>query len=291
MIFNELLSILIPFLLPIVLGYFFAHWMKLKASSLLTLVRCIFLPVILYNILAGRLSLKMFLFVALSGVCVAIVGNLVVRYGDRVVKTKISTSSALPNVAYFTIPFFALIMGTQGLGTACAFFVGAALTCLFMEFSPSKKINFKIVLKEPWIYAAIIGIFIASNNSRPEVLDLLDKGLSPLIKASYPMILIYLGAYLHPLKGIHGLNHFVTVGARLLVGFVIAVLAIKILPISRVVSKALMLAALAPPSTLGQIFGLNSDNESNHSASKLGIIVSFILITIILYAGWKPWNL
>jgi predicted permease len=283
--FYGLLNILIPFLLPIVIGYCLARWMKLNSSSLLTLVRCIFLPIILYNALAGRLSINTFLFVALSGACVAIVGNLIARYGNRVVKAEISTSSALPNVAYFTIPFFALIMGTQGLGTACAFFVGAALTCLFMQ---SKLKIYKIIWKEPWIYAAIIGMFFASNNYRPE---LLDKGLNPLIKASYPMILIYLGAYLYPLRGIQGLNQFVTVGARLLIGFVVALLAIKILPISRVVSKALMLAALAPPSTLGQIFGLSSDSESNHSASKLGIIVSFILITIILSAGWKPWNL
>ena len=217
-------------------------------------------------------------------------GNLVVRYGDRVVKTKISTSSALPNVAYFTIPFFALIMGTQGLGTACAFFVGAALTCLFFQFKQSKKISFKIILKEPWIYAAILGVFVASTNSRPEFMVLLEKGLSPLMQASYSMILLYLGAYLYPLRGIFGLDHFLTVGTRLLIGFIVALLAIKSLPLTRVMSKALMLAALAPPSTLGQFFGLSSDSESDHFASKLGIIVSFILITIILYTDLKPWT-
>ena len=291
MLYNQLLDIFIPFLLPIVIGYCFAHWMKLEASSLSTLVRCVFLPVILYNTLAGRLSINTFLFVALSGACVVIAGNLIVRHGDRVVKAKISTSSALPNVAYFTIPFFALIMGTQGLGTACAFFVGSALTCLFIQSTQSKESIFKIILKEPWIYAAIIGMFFASSPSRPALLDFLDKGLNPLIKASYPMILIYLGAYLYPLRGIQGLNHFVTVAVRLLVGFVVAVLATKILPISTVVSKALMLAALAPPSTLGQIFGMGSDSESDHSASKLGIVVSLVLITTILYAGLKPWNL
>lgn len=289
--FYGLLNILIPFLLPIVIGYCLARWMKIDSSSLSTLARYIFLPIIMYKVLAGRLSINMFLLVALAGVGVAIVGNVIAQYGNRVVKVNIGTSSALPNVAYFTLPFFALIMGSQGLGTACAFFVGATLTCLLMHFIQSKEFNFKIILKEPWIYAAIIGMFVASQTSRPEFLDLVDKGLNPLLKASYTMILIYLGAYLYPLRGILGLNHFLTVGVRLLIGFVVALLAIKSLPISRVMSKALMLAALAPPSTLGQFFGLSSDGKSDQSAPKLGIIVSFILITLILFAGWKPWNL
>jgi hypothetical protein len=110
------------------------------------------------------------------------------------------------------------------------------------------------------------------------------------MKASYSMILIYLGTYLYPLRGIFGLDHFLTVGTRLLIGFVVALLAIKSLPLTRVMSKALMLAALAPPSTLGQFFGLSSDSESDQFAPKLGIIVSFILITVILYTGLKPWT-
>lgn len=288
--FYGLLNILMPFLLPIFLGYCFARWMQLSASSLLTLVRCIFLPVIMYNALAARMSINMFLWVALAGVFVAIVGNVIAQYGNRVVNVNISSSSALPNVAYFTLPFFVLIMGTQGLGTACAFFVGATLTCLLMHFVQSKAFNIKIILKEPWIYAAIIGVFVASTNSRPEFMVLLEKGLSPLMQASYSMILLYLGAYLYPLRGIFGLDHFLTVGTRLLIGFVVALLAIKSLPLTRVMSKALMLAALAPPSTLGQFFGLSSDSESDHFASKLGIIVSFILITVILYTGLKPWT-
>ena len=100
--FYGLLNILMPFLLPIFLGYCFARWMQLSASSLLTLIRCIFLPVIMYNALAARMSINMFLWVALAGVFVAIVGNVIAQYGNRVVNVNISSSSALPNVAYFT---------------------------------------------------------------------------------------------------------------------------------------------------------------------------------------------
>jgi predicted permease len=275
-------SSLLPFLLPIAIGYCLARWLNLSSPSLLSLVSYIFLPVVLYHTLAARLSVSTFLFTAGSGAAVALVGILIAKNGHRVLKVTVDPSAGFPCVVCFTLPFLALCFGSRGLGTACGFFIGVALTYTLIRVKKTGPLG---LLEEPWIYAAIIGlIFAASKYSPPE---LVTTTLSPLLDASYAIMLLYLGSVLHPFGGWKDPGAWATVAVRLVSGFVVALLAIAVLPVSAAVATGLMLAALAPPGAVGASRALEF-SSSSRSALQLGSIVSLILMVIVLY-GWRPW--
>ncbi len=275
-------SSLLPFLLPIAVGYCLARWLNLSSPSLLSLVSYIFLPVVLYHTLAGRLSVSTFLFAAGSGAAVALVGILVAKNCHRFLRAVVDPSAGFPCVVCFTLPFLSLSFGSRGLGTACAFFVGVALTHTLIR---AKKTGPLQLLKEPWIYAAIIGFFFAASKYSPP--GLMVKSLAPLLDASYAIMLLYLGSVLHPFGGWNDTGAWATVVVRLVSGFAVALLAIAVLPISAAVATGLMLAALAPPGAVGVSRALEF-NSLSRPALQLGSIVSLILMVFVLY-GWSPW--
>ena len=183
----------------------------------------------------------------------------------------------------FTLPFLALSFGSRGLGTACAFLVGVALTYTLMQATITGPLQ---LLKEPWIYAAIIGFLFAASKYSPP--GQIIKTLAPLLDASYSIMLLYLGTILHPFGGWNDNDAWATIIVRLVSGFAVALLAIAVMPISAAVATGLMLAALAPPGAVGVSRALETNNFSR-PAVQLGSIVSLILMIFILY-GWRPWD-
>ena len=217
--FASLAESLLPTLVVIAAGYSLARWVGLSTAPLNTLLLYVFLPVYLFMTLEERMSFEMFAFVALIGGAVGGVGILIHRNAHRVLKTKVDASVAIPNVACFSIPVFALSWGGRGLGTACAFFVGVSIAAFFIE-----KNDFKKLLREPWIYAAVAGILV--NEIRGSVPPL-EVILSPFMDATYPLLLLFLGASLHPFEGIADVNAWVTAVLRVAGGFLVALLGVS----------------------------------------------------------------
>ena len=153
MYFSSIAETLLPTLVVIAAGYSLARWVGLPTAPLNTLLRYVFLPAYLFMTLRERMSFEMFLFVALIGGAVVGMGVLILRNANRILKTQIDPSVAIPNVACFSIPVFALSWGGRGLGTACAFFAGVSIAAFFIE-----KKNFAKLFREPWIYAVVGGI-------------------------------------------------------------------------------------------------------------------------------------
>lgn len=274
-----------PFLFPIALGYAMARWVGLSVDGLASLARNVFLPVILFAGISERLNAKLFFMIALAGALVAAGGYLMYRYGNNILKAQMSPAVSSPNVGYFTYPFFFLVMGGAGLGTASAFFVGAAVTSFVL--AQLKGGNFQALFKEPWFYAVLLGLAFMFYGSTPR---LLGKTISPLVEASYPVLLLFLGAYLHPFKGFKSAEVYVTVVCRFLCGFLVALLAIKLLGLSMAISKGIMLAALAPPVALSLVTNTSS-SDTDESATKVGILLGIVLMALILYGGLEPWRL
>ena len=143
--FSSIAETLLPSIVIIAAGYSPARWVGLSTAPLNTLLRYVFLPVYLFMMLQARMSFQMFFFVALIGGAVVGVGVLIHRNAHRVLKTQLDASVAIPNVACFSIPVFALSWGGRGLGTPCAFFVGVTIAAFFIlsqktwSFGPGQR--------------------------------------------------------------------------------------------------------------------------------------------------------
>jgi predicted permease len=254
----------------------------LSTAPLNTLLRYVFLPVYLFMTLKERMSFEMFFFVALIGGAVVGMGVLIHRNAHRVLKTQLDASVAIPNVACFSIPVFALSWGGRGLGTACAFFVGVSIAAFFIE-----KKDFKKLFREPWIYAVVAGILVNEFRMPVQPLNVI---LTPFMDATYPLLLLFLGASLYPFEGIADVNAWATAVLRVAAGFLVALLGVSILPVSPAIAAGAVMASMAPPATKSlSLVGSAKDTPSSKGSANVGLLVSLIVFTLFLVTGWKPW--
>ena len=280
--FSSLAESLLPTLVIIVAGYALARWAGLSTAPLITLLRYVFLPVYLFMTLQARMSSEMFFFVALIGAAVVGIGFLIHRNAHRVFKTQVDASVAIPNVACFSIPVFALSWGGRGLGTACALFVGVSIAAFIIE-----KKGFVKLFRQPWLYAVVAGILFNEIRGSVQPLDVI---LSPFMGATYPLLLLLLGASLYPFKGIRDLNAWVTVVLRVVGGFLVALLGVAILPVTPAVAAGAVMASMAPPATKSlSLAGSAKDTPSSRGPANVGLLVSLIVFIFFLLTGWKPW--
>jgi len=280
--FSSLAESLLPTIALIAAGYSLARWVGLSTAPLITLLRYVFLPVYLFMMLQARMSFQMFFFVALIGGAVVGMGVLIHRNAHRVLKTQLDASVAIPNVACFSIPIFALSWGGRGLGTACAFFAGVSMAAFFIE-----KKNIAKLLREPWLYAVVAGILV---NEFRVTLQPLDVIFTPLMGAAYPLLLLFLGASLHPFEGIADVDAWVTAVLRVGGGFLVALLGVSILSVSPAIAAGAVMASMAPPATKSlSLSGSAKDTPSSRGSANVGLLVSLIVFTLFLVTGWKPW--
>jgi predicted permease len=282
MAFSSVIDSLLPALFLIAAGYALARLMGLSTAPLSTLLRYLIFPAYLFMTLKTRMSIETFSYVALIGVAIVWVGYLIHRNAHRVFKAQVDASVAIPNIACFAIPLFALSMGGRGIGTACSLYVGVSIASYI-----TGKIQIMKLLREPWLYAVIAGM-VFKETLAP--IQLLDDILTPLTNATYPLLLIFLGVSIYPVKAISDLNAWVTAVLRVLVGFLVALLGTKILPVSQAVAAAVVLASISPPSTRYlSIAGSGEDADISQGSINVGLLVSLIVFIFFLVTDWKPW--
>ena len=149
--------------------------------------------------------------------------------------------------------------------------------------------NIISLLTEPWLYA-IVAVFVFQR------LDVataqVDRILSPLAHAAYPVLLLLLGTGLYPLSSVKSPDAWATVGIRLVTGLGVALLAVAILPLSSAVAEAVVLTSLAPPATQSMVLsGQGPDTEASQAASAVGTLVSLVVLATMMATGWKPWHM
>ncbi|MGA1824001.1 MAG: hypothetical protein ACMUIP_04990 [bacterium] len=282
MSFSSIYESLLPALVVIATGYSLARWTGLSTAPLLKLLRYVFLPVYLLMTLKARMTFEMFFFVALIGGAIVGIGVLIQRNAHRIFKTQIDASVAIPNIACFSIPIFALSWGGRGLGTACALFAGVSFVAFFIE-----KKNVGALFREPCIYAIVAGILL--QKIRVSALPL-DDILSPFMGATYPLLLLLLGASLHPFEGFTDLSAWVTAVLRVIIGFAVAMLGVSLFSVSPAIAAGAVMASMAPPATKSlSMTGSAQDTNSSRAPSNVGLVVSLIVFGIFLSTGWQPW--
>jgi len=280
--FSSIVESLLPTLILIVAGYSLARWMGLSINPLSTLLRYVFLPVYLFMTLKARMSFETFALVALMGSAMVGVGFLIRKNAHRVLKAEIDHSVAIPNIACFSIPLFALSWGGRGLGTACALFVGVSIAAFLLQ-----KKDFATLFKQPWFYAVAAGLVF---NEIKASIGLLDVALSPIMGAAYPLLLLFLGASLHPFEGFKDINAWVTGVLRVVTGFLVALLAVSILSVSPAVAAGAVMASMAPPATKAlSLASATKETQSSRGPANVGFFVSLALFILFLVTGWNPW--
>ncbi len=279
----SVLQMLLPTLLPLVAGYAVARWAGLNPKPLSVLLRLVLFPALLFTSLHDRMPFHIFLLVAATGSVMTFVALALRRNAHRFLKPPVDASAGVLNIACFMLPFLALSWATNGLATACALFTGAALTWFALESWNDPK----ALLREPWVYAVAAAFFFPAGRIDA---TWLDKLLAPLAAASYPVLLVFLGAALQPGLSLRDGGAWATVSVRLLSGLGVGLVAVAVLPFSAAVAQGLILTSLAPPATKSLTLETGgADTARAQAAAALGTLVSLAVIVTLLVTGWKPW--
>jgi predicted permease len=115
---------------------------------------------------------------------------------------------------------------------------------------------------------------------------LLDVILSPFMEATYPLLLLFLGASLYPFEGIKDLNAWVTAVLRVASGFLVAFLGVSILPVSPAIAVGAVMVSMAPPATKSlSLAGSAKDTPSSRGPANVGLLVSLLAFSLFLLSG------
>ena len=272
------ISVYGAFLSPIIIGFCLAKFTSLNSANVLPLIRNILFPIVIFDGLRNSFIISNAIYViGIGAVCVVLV-HFISLLGGKFIPPLAGLNS-FPNVALFTIPFFAVALNKQGFSTVCQFFLGSALGHLGLN---AKRMSWQNAIKEPWAVAAIVAIIVSLTRMN---ISFVNNVIQPMRGAIYPIILIYLGCCFNPIPRFDK-EAFISIGTRMASGFVIAFLAIRFLPINHL-SKAVMLAAISPPGSFGT---LDRSNGADYS-EKIGILVGIVVFISIIYFNLRPWNL
>ena len=271
----------LPILVLVGSGYALARWGTLSAAPIRKVLRYLFFPALLYVLVVDRLEPATFVAIVGIGVAMAVVGLVLVRVAPQVLKPKIHACAAVPNIACFAIPFLAAGWSSVGLGVACALFVGVSVTQLAAE----SKIQ--AVLREPWAYAVAAALFVKLVDVIPANDVVVLKVLSPLAQGTYPLLFVFLGASLYPLKGIANGDAWATVGVRFVAGFTVGLVAVAVIPMSRGVLEAVIVVSLAPPATKGlTLTEQGEDTKAGRAAAVVGTLVALVAMVMLWTINW-----
>lgn len=274
---------LLPTLAPLAAGYAVTRWLGFSTKPLTVLLRYVLFPALLFTGLQDRMPFYVFLLVAATGSVMTLAGIALTRNAHRFLKPHVDPSAAVLNIACFAAPVLALSWAANGLGSVCALFVGAALTWSVLE----SRRDWQALLREPWVYAAAAALLFQAGEVSAAWLDAM---VTPLALASYPILLLFLGASMHPWVSMRDGNAWATVGVRMLSGLGVGMVAVAVLPFSAAVAEGVIIASLAPPATRAMTLGATPEDSSRaRAAAALGACVSLVVMAVLLLTGWKPW--
>ncbi len=278
-----LVGYLLPTVVPIAAGYAVARWVGFQPDGFQRILRYVFLPALLFILLIGPIKQPVLFKVAFIGAATALAGFFLLPPVAKALKANIDTSAALPNVASFLLPFLLLSWQHKPLGvrTAAVYFVAVAVAYVFAE---SRSQGFKRLIREPWLWAALAALAV-------QLLDVNLKtvmtAVRPVGQAAYPVLLVFLGASMHPVAGstFSDKDAWLSVGFRLAVGAGVGLLAVAILEMPRVVDETIIVAAFAPPATAALSLVGPGERGSGRVAA-LGTLVSIVAMVVLVVVDW-----
>ena len=295
-IYIKLFEVLFPVFFVIGIGYFLGKKnSKLDTVFITNFAANIGTPaMIIYALTSTGISFEIFkdyfLYYLIAIICFSLVGLIFLL----ILKTKDVIRELppyiMPNTGNMGLPICLFAYGSQGLGVAASI---SALIILFHftlgVFLADKKLNFKVILKNPPFYSIIISIFILYFNI--EVPNFIINTTLLLTYATIFLILMSLGIALTRLKVFSFFNAFIGSISRLLIGPIIGFFIIKYFNLTGFAAGVLFIQCSMPSAVLtylvGSIYSPKEVVDSIASMIVVSTLMSFVTIPFVVFFALK----
>ena len=295
-IYIKLFEVLFPVFFVIGIGYFIGKKnSKLDTVFITNFAANIGTPaMIIYALTSTGISFEIFkdyfLYYLIAIICFSLVGLILLL----ILKTKDVIRELppyiMPNTGNMGLPICLFAYGSQGLGVAASI---SALIILFHftlgVFLADKKLNFKVILKNPPFYSIIISTFILYFNIG--VPNFIVNTTLLLTYATIFLILMSLGIALTRLKVFSLFNAFIGSISRLLIGPIIGFFIIKYFNLTGFTAGVLFIQCSMPSAVLtylvGSIYSPKEVVDSIASMIVVSTLMSFVTIPFVVFFALK----
>tara|TARA_B100000575_G_C23055638_1_gene607733 strand:- start:233 stop:1132 length:900 start_codon:yes stop_codon:yes gene_type:complete len=199
----------------------------------------------------------------------------------------------LPNTGNMGLPLCLFAYGTQGLGVAATI---SSLVILFHftlgVFLASRKLELKLLLRSPSVYAIIISVIFLFYDI--EVPVFLVNTTMMLTYAAIFLILMSLGIALTRFKVFSFKSAFISSIGRVIIGPIIGFVLIKFFNLSGFAAGVLLIQCSMPSAVLtylvGSLYSSKKVVDSIASMIVVSTIMSFLTVPITLFFALKYFN-
>ena len=295
-IYIKLFEVLFPVFFVIGIGYFLGKKnSKLDTVFITNFAANIGTPaMIIYALTSTGISFEIFkdyfLYYLIAIICFSLVGLILLLILKSKDVIRELPPYIMPNTGNMGLPICLFAYGSQGLGVAASI---SALIILFHftlgVFLADKKLNFKVILKNPPFYSIIISTFILYFNI--EVPNFIVNTTLLLTYATIFLILMSLGIALTRLKVFSFFNAFIGSISRLLIGPIIGFFIIKYFNLTGFAAGVLFIQCSMPSAVLtylvGSIYSPKEVVDSIASMIVVSTLMSFVTIPFVVFFALK----
>ena len=283
-----ILEIVIPVFLIVLVGFMVGKYKRIDTKPFIDLIVYIAGPsLIITSMSKSDINLSDFLFISISATLVVLVSFLLVFFILKITKSEkkgLYLPMTFGNTGYLGYPICLFAYGVAGLSMAVLYDM---INSLFL-FSIGiwvihRKNGLKEAFKLPLIYAVIVGL--ALNIFKIKIPEIIFKPMEIIGMIVIPLALLILGYKLTEIKIQTVRTAFFASLFRIIGGFIIAFLIIKLFSISGLVRNIILIEAAMPAAVMSIILTskYSKDPELVASIVFISTLISLISIPLVLW--------
>lgn len=279
-----ILQTVIPVFLIILIGYIIGRYKKISIQPMIDLIVYIAGPCLIFSsISTSDISLEDFTTIALSAIAIIIIMALLVFLILKIKKSDkkgLYLPMVIGNTGYLGYPVALFAFGVSGLSRAVVFdMIGSLYLYSFGIYIIHHKNEFKEMFKVPLIYAVVIGLFFGLL--KIPVPQIIFKPVEMIGMITIPLALLILGYKLTEIKISSARTAVFASLFKILGGFLIALLIVKLFSVSGLAKNIILLQAAMPSAVMSMVLTAKYNRDAE-------LVASVVLITTILSVFTLP---
>lgn len=283
-----ILQTVIPVFLIILIGYIIGKFKKINIQPMVDLIVYIAGPCLIFSSVSkSDINLADFLTIALSAVGIIITLAFLVFIILRITKSNkvgLYLPLTIGNTGYLGYPVALFAFGIAGLSRAVVYdMMGSLFLYSFGIYIVHHKNEIKEMFKIPLLYAVIIGLLF--NLLKIPVHQVIFKPIEMIGMVTIPLALLILGYNLTKIKIKSAKTALFASLFRIIGGFLIALLIIKIFSITDLAKNIILIQAAMPSAVMSMILCQKYRRDADLVASIIFVstLLSIITIPLILW--------
>jgi len=268
----------IPVFLIILVGFIIGKYKKINIQPLIDLIVYIAGPCLIFSSISkSDISLIDFTTIALAAVTIILIMAFIVFLIFKITKSEkkgLYLPMVIGNTGYLGYPVALFAFGIAGLSRAVVYdMMGSFFIFSIGIYIIHKRNQIKEAFKIPLIYAVIIGL--SFNLLKIPVPNMIFKPIEMIGMITIPLALLILGYKLTEIKITEAKTALLASLFRIIGGFSIAILIIKLFSITGLAKNIILLQAAMPSAVMSMILCQKYKRDAS-------LVASIVLITTIL---------